>query len=130
MLMGDRISSRRRDSDSRDAAAGELHSESSPAVQYDVDLMALARLLVNRRRWIIGTVCVTLLATAGIMFSRPNLYTSRATILPSGESDSLASLKAVVGIGGGMDATDENSSALFPLILRSDLVNEAGVAEE
>lgn len=94
--------------------------------RFDIDIPSLALVLFRRRRLIVGVMAaVTLLACAAMLLS-PNRYTSRAIILPSGKSPSgLSALKAMVGFGGGMGMSDENSSALFPLILGSHAVRDA-----
>jgi uncharacterized protein involved in exopolysaccharide biosynthesis len=58
------------------------------------------------------------------MFLQPNLYTSQSIILPSGKNTNgnVNALKSLVGLAGPMAVTDENSSALFPVVLRSNLV--------
>lgn len=93
--------------------------------QYQIDPVAIARLML-RRRWLILAVCgLTVMATTVFMLAQPNLYTSSATILPSGNSDSYSPLKAFIGLASGLSMADEKPSALFPVILRSNLVVDA-----
>ena len=64
--------------------------------------------------------------TAGVMVLTPTRYRSHASILPSGSRDRLSGLMDIAGqfgVGGSASA-DENSSALYPSILRSDLVRD------
>ena len=103
--------------------------EATHAGRFEVDLMALGGLLLRRRRWRVGIVGGVGLLTAALMLSTPNMYTSRATILPSGKSNSFSALRAMAGLGDGLRLADENSSALFPLILRSNLVRDAVLAK-
>jgi uncharacterized protein involved in exopolysaccharide biosynthesis len=99
--------------------------------RYAIDLPAMAGLLLAKRRWIFGIVgTVTVLALVSLMLT-PNRYTSRAIILPSGQTGgNLSTLKAMVGLSAGMSTSDENSSALFPLILSSNLVRDAVLSKE
>ncbi len=74
--------------------------------------------------WIaLPTVAATIVAAA-IMLLTPNQYRSSATILPSGQNEGVSSLKDLVGLGS-MGMVDENSSQLYPLILRSQQLKNA-----
>lgn len=100
-----------------------------PAATSDdtLNLFDLGSLLLARRRLIaivLGTV--TVLATV-ILLLTPNTYQSTATILPSGGVDKMAGLKSLAGMGG-LITSDENSSELFPAILRSQLIGDAILA--
>jgi len=124
----DKITFRRQHADSIEAQEKAVKEEASQSTLYEIDLMALSRLIVSKRRWVIGVVSVIMIAAAVIMFTTPNRYTSRATILPSGKTNDFSSLKAMVSLGGGFIPSDENSSVLFPLILESDHVKNAVLA--
>ncbi|MBN2227219.1 MAG: hypothetical protein JW763_07620 [candidate division Zixibacteria bacterium] len=78
---------------------------------------------LKRKRLIGGvTLAVMILATVGVYLT-PNRYISRASILPSGNVDKMAQLKSLAGFGATGNS-DENSSELFPVILRSRQVAE------
>jgi uncharacterized protein involved in exopolysaccharide biosynthesis len=97
------------------------HAETNPH-QSDlvggVNLFDLAAVLLNRRRFIAWTVGSVLLLATVILILIPNQYTSTASILPTGSSDRLAGLKSLAGLGN-LVSVDENSSDMFPVILRS-----------
>ncbi len=93
-------------------------------------LAAVIRLtLANRRLIIWFTLGVMALVTIYV-YILPNRYTSRASILPSGKKDSFATLKQLAGVSGSAIDFEENSSALFPEILKSDQVRNAVVEKE
>ncbi|MCP4685023.1 MAG: hypothetical protein GY867_06180 [bacterium] len=93
------------------------HSEQADLVG-GVSLFELANVLLNRRRFIAWTVGCVLLLAAVILILTPNQYTSSASILPTGSTDRLAGLKSLAGLGN-LVSVDENSSDMFPVILRS-----------
>lgn len=98
--------------------------------RYDIDLFALARLLLRRRRWIIGLAGSTFVLATIIMFSTPNRYRSHSIILPSGGKGSdMSAIKELVGIGGSIGFGQENSSALYPVILQSNLIKDSVLAQ-
>lgn len=99
----------------------------SSSFTFDINLFELAQLLVSKRRLIAGVVACVVFATSAYMFLLPNQYTSRASILPSGKSmnDGLNSAKSLVGLADPLALSDENSSALFPIVLKSNLVVDA-----
>ncbi len=101
--------------------------QDSSSFKFDINLFELARLLVHRRRLIVSVVSAVMVVTAGYMFLKPNMYTSKASILPSGKSmnDGLNSVKSLVGLADPLALSDENSSALFPVILKSNLIVNA-----
>lgn len=108
---------------------GDDDQPKRPAAASDdtLNLFDLGSLLLARRRMIaivLGTVMV--LATV-ILVLTPNTYESTATILPSGGVDKMAGLKSLAGMGG-LISSDENSSELFPAILRSQLIGDALLA--
>jgi uncharacterized protein involved in exopolysaccharide biosynthesis len=83
-----------------------------------VNLFDLVGVLLNRRKFIAWTVGSVLLLAAVILILTPNKYTSRASILPTGSTDRLASLKSLAGLGN-LVSVDGSSSEMFPVILRS-----------
>ena len=100
-----------------DVNRNECGNETMPTL---VDLFGL---LLRRKRLIVGvTAVVMILATVGVYLT-PNRYISRAGILPSGNVDKMAQLKSLAGFGS-TGGSDENSSELFPVILRSRRVAE------
>jgi len=103
----------------------EAKSPSEVSHQYQIDPIATARLML-RQRWLVLAVCgLTVMATTVFMLAQPDLYTSSATILPTGNGDSYSQLKAFIGLANGQTLMDDNSSALFPVVLRSNLVVDA-----
>lgn len=98
--------------------------------RFDINLFELARVIFDKRRLVLGvTIAVTVL-TATYLLLLPNLYTSTATILPSGKSNNFSALKNLVGLGGALSSPDENSSALYPVILSSNLIVDAVLNEK
>jgi uncharacterized protein involved in exopolysaccharide biosynthesis len=85
------------------------------------DLLHL--LLLKRRLILLATLGVAAL-TALIVLLIPNEYTSVATVLPTGNSDKMAELKALAGLTTPM-SSDANSSDLFPSVLQSQAVRDA-----
>jgi len=94
----------------------------------EIDPVELGRSFIKRRRMIAISVSAAMAITAVIMLLLPNQYTSQASILPSGSRNELSGLMDLAGTfglnatGGG---TAENSSALYPSILRSNHVVDA-----
>lgn len=107
-------------------------TEAAPAQsnRFEIDLPAMFKLLLQRRRLILGAVAIVGLAASAIMIATPNRYTSEAVILPSGKSDKFSALRAMAGLAGGLDLNDDNSSNLFPVILQSKLVFDSVLAKE
>jgi tyrosine-protein kinase Etk/Wzc len=105
------------------SAANHLENHPPTRYQFDVNIFELARLLVSRRRFIaVMTITVTVVAAA-YLFLQPNLYTSTAVILPSGNTANLSALENLVGLAGNnAENYDENSSAMYPVILNSNLI--------
>lgn len=104
------------------SAANHLSSHSSSRYQFEVNIFELARLLVSRRRFIAGLTLIIMIIAATYLFLQPNLYTSMAVILPSGNTANLSALENLVGLGGNAENYDENSSAMYPVILNSNLI--------
>ena len=82
-------------------------------------MIYITRLLFKNIRWIGGFVIGVMFLTAIIVLFIPNKYRSDASILPSGNQDSVSALKMLAGFSGSGLDMDENSSALFPQILES-----------
>lgn len=101
----------------------------TPPVEAEIDLFALTGLFVKRKKWIAVTVGAVVLMVMVIMLLLPNKYKSTATILPSGAVDKMSGLKELAGFGS-FPSTDENSSELFPVILRSHLIRDAVLNKE
>ena len=89
-----------------------------------IDLFAIAGYLLKHKRLIAIVVLVVMFMTALKILSLPNTFVSRASILPSGKTDKLDRLKELAGLGSST-TSDENSSTLFPVILRSHLILDA-----
>ena len=96
--------------------------ESSP--ETEIDLFTLTGLLVRRKKWIAAIFGAVVLVACGVMLLMPKMYTSVAVILPSGETDKVAQLKDLTGLGGLTIKDENNSSRLFPVILTSRSVRE------
>ncbi len=86
-----------------------------------IDLFTIAGYLLKHKRLIALVVLVVMFIAAMKILSLPNTYVSRASILPSGKTDKLDKLKELAGLGSSV-SSDENSSTLFPVILRSNLI--------
>ena len=101
----------------------------SPSAQ----VLTLLQSLVKKRRWIYLLVGVTVLATVIFCLLLPNQYIATAVILPSGgTADKFGGLKQFAELAGGFSFGSaglnlENSSYLYPDILRSRLLSEAVV---
>lgn len=90
----------------------------------DVNLLEMIGHLFKYKKIIAAAVLLIMLAATVKVLLTPNVYQSRATILPSGQVDKLSQLKRLAGLGGSQ-AEGENSSELFPVILRSQLIRDA-----
>ena len=88
-------------------------------------MVGMARVILKNLRMIVSITAAVMLITAVVVFLMPDEYTSTASILPSGKSDNLSALKQLAGLTGGAVDIGENSSALFPEILRSNQVRDA-----
>ncbi len=100
----------------------------STSIRSFVSPWRLARILFARRWWLVSAVVVTAVLGATYLLLQPNVYTSRAVILPSGESAGIGSLKDLVGLTG-ISMVEENSSALYPVILNSAHLRDAMLAD-
>ena len=88
-----------------------------------LNAVELFRLVQRKRRTILLSTVGIVLITAVIVLLIPNKYESEASLLPSGAQDKMADLKRLAGFGS-MSAADENSSELFPEILRSRAIQD------
>ena len=85
--------------------------------------------LLKYKKMTYTIVTATLVVTLIYCLFIPNWYTSTATILPTSGGGGLSGLSSFAGsladLGlGAMMQADENSSALFPKILRSRLISD------
>jgi uncharacterized protein involved in exopolysaccharide biosynthesis len=101
-----------------------IKSEQKDGPTIGMRLFDLLRLVLSRRRLIVGTTLAAAIVTAAVVLLIPNEYTSVATILPTGKSDKMAELKALAGLTTSM-SSDANSSDLFPSVLQSQVVRDA-----
>lgn len=107
-----------------DHRGAELHTVKSDSGRNQLDVPFLLSILTTHSRFIVLCTGGITIAVMLWLLLLPNRYSSRATILPSGQSETVSSLKDLVGLGA-ITASDENSSALFPLILRSRSVKDS-----
>jgi hypothetical protein len=103
-------------------SAGVPEHHTASRYQFDVNVFELARLVISRRRFIAGTTLAVMVLCAVYLFLKPNLYTSTAVILPSGNATDLSALEDLVGLTGDAENYDENSSAMYPVIINSNLI--------
>jgi uncharacterized protein involved in exopolysaccharide biosynthesis/Mrp family chromosome partitioning ATPase len=66
----------------------------------EITLRDYWRILVLRRLFILGSVCLTTLVTAAFMFLLPNVYQSKATLLPLGKT--VGGVRGMLGELGGV----------------------------
>ncbi len=88
-------------------------------------VVKVARILLANARLVVAVTFAVMVLAGTYIFLQPNKYTSTASILPSGKSDNFAALRQLAGLTGGNIDIGENSSALFPDILRSYPVRDA-----
>jgi len=93
-----------------------------------LQLLSLARQAIQKHKLIAVIVLTTMLFTSGITLLVSNRFISKASILPYGKIDRLSELKTLAGIGG-LNA-DDNSTELFPVVLRSQLIKDAVLKKE
>ena len=102
--------------------------------QRDIEINPIAffRQILQQRLLIAAVVLGAMAITAVVMVLTPNRYRSHASILPSGSRDQLSGLMEIAGqFGvGSMGSTAENSSSLYPSILRSDLVRDGVLGKQ
>lgn len=105
----------------------ELHnSDNSPIAdgnikEMEINIFELASLFLNRKKWIASVVSIATILAVIIVLLMPDKYISTASILPSGPQDKMSMLKDFAGFGS-ISGKDENSSELFPEILKSQLI--------
>lgn len=98
---------------------------------FEINMFEMARMILHKKKLIAILTLAIMILTTGYLFTKPNLYTSTATILPTGKSGgNMSALKSLVGLSMPSVMSDENSSALFPVILKSQLVTDAVLAKE
>lgn len=114
----------------------ELNQNADDQVNYqsalEINPAEIIDLFRQKKTWIVGAVLAAMIVMATLMLFTSNRYTSHASILPSGGSSNITGLMGLAsnfGFGGGSGMTDENSSALYPSILGSDLVRD-GVLDQ
>jgi len=90
----------------------------------------LARTFLKNLKTIAVLTIAVMIVIGAFVYLMPDEYTSTASILPSGRSDNLTALKQLAGLTGATVDIGENSSALFPEILRSNQVRDAVANEE
>lgn len=96
---------------------------------FRINLFELTALFLRNKKWILGTALAFMLVVGVVLFLTPNRYTSVAKILPSGKTDRIAELKDLAGLGG-FSSTDENSSELYPIILRSRQIGQTLIEKD
>lgn len=116
--MNRRISITRKESEYSSAVQGD------PFGDVELNLIEFLRSLVRRKKMITVIVVSVMILAAGLVLLTPNIYRSDASILPSGSVDRIAELKSFAGLGGKITG-DENSSELFPVILKSRVIMDA-----
>ncbi len=104
------------------------HCTSDEYVQ--VDLVGIIKKLYKKKLLIVGTVLAVMILASIFILLKPNKYESHASILPSGKTDDMAAMKELVGLAGFAAGNDNNSSRLFPTILRSDYIKNALIERE
>ena len=109
---------------SGDADAGGNTREAS-----GIQAIDMLRLVLHRKRLLTAAVVAVMAVTAAVTLAIPNRYRSTATILPTAAPDRMTELKGLAGLGG-LDLSGDNSSDLFPVILRSHTVVAAVAGEE
>ncbi len=99
-------------------------------IEFQINFVDLIKLIFLNKILITSCVVLCMIITAAVIFILPNKYTSSASLLPSGNNDKFSTIKQFAGIGlGGFDA-DENSSVLFPTILKSNHIIDAVLDEK
>ncbi|MCM2271731.1 MAG: hypothetical protein NDJ18_04140 [candidate division Zixibacteria bacterium] len=94
---------------------------------HSLSAVELARIAVKHRRPVLLLTLAMVILTTAIVLIIPNKYMSQASLLPSGAHDKMADLKRLAGFGS-LSAADENSSELFPEILRSRSIQDSVLA--
>ena len=95
----------------------------------EISLIDLTMLLLKRKKLISYIVGSVIILTAIVLILIPNEYQSQASILPTWNRDKFSDLKNLAGIGM-MSTNADNSSDLFPVILKSREITSAVLAEK
>jgi uncharacterized protein involved in exopolysaccharide biosynthesis len=95
-----------------------------------VSLIDLGRLLLKSRTVLTVSTLAVMAIVAVILFLIPNQYQSTASVLPSGNMDKFSALKELTGMGGIPSLGDDNSSVLFPDILKSNQIRDGVLDKE
>ena len=96
---------------------------------FELNMVDISFLLLKRKKIISYIVGSIIILTAIILLLTPNQYRSEASILPTGGHNSFSSLKSLAGLGNFVQQ-NENSSNLFPEILRSREITNAVIKNE
>ena len=89
----------------------------------EINVFEIGTTLIKRRKLIVYPVFAIVTVAAIILLMTPNKYTSTVSILPSGQTDKPSGLRSLAGMGY-LITVDENSSELFPEILKSKLIKD------
>jgi len=98
--------------------------------EFQINFFDIARLIWGKRILLVCTVIVVMIITAIVVSLKPDIYKSTASILPSGRTYDLSSIRKVIGLAGYTSSSDENSSLLYPIILQSNQVRDAVLREQ
>ncbi|MCP4569366.1 MAG: hypothetical protein GY841_17465 [FCB group bacterium] len=94
----------------------------------EINLFELANTILKRKKIIGLTVLTVMLIAAVVVMILPSQFRSSASILPSGGADEMSELKMLAGFKAGSNF-EENSSILFPTILRSQTIQNGVIAK-
>lgn len=94
----------------------------------EINLFELANAILIRKKIIGLTVLAVMLIAAVVVMILPSQFRSSACILPSGGADEMSELKMLAGFNTGSNI-EENSSILFPTILRSQTIQNGVLAK-
>lgn len=82
------------------------------------------------RKLIIGSLTLgVMILVSGIVLLQPNLYSSTASLLPSGDINKASKLSNIIGFGANF-ISDENSSELYPVVLSSRRIQESVLSKK
>ncbi len=101
-----------------------LGREGSSEITYrnnEISIFELGSLLLNKRKLFYYIMVPVFLLSIVILLLTPNKYVSSASILPSGQVDKFSELKSFAGLGS-FSSSNENSSELYPIILKSNQI--------
>ena len=107
----------------------KIHLKKQPENNASPFFQSVLLPLLRYKRMTYTIVCATLLFTLVYCLIIPNWYTSTATILPTSGGSGLSGLSSFAGsladLGlGAMMQADENSSAMFPKIIKSRYISD------